>query len=200
MVGQCSRDEWGKDRFHRNPGYRDWGEGVKLRLRFCFNSATAGGRTGGRWNPRWFVQRFEECLEVGEVAIVQAQGAEPGRFGGGRGGVRLGLAGGAFQGCHPGVVHSQHPFELEDSIVHIGLGVAHVAEAGRAEPADVGGVAGDPVAAQVFESPAVVAQAEVMELAVAEVWPIVAVRATRGPSEQVEPGDRLVRERPWSSP
>ena len=87
---------------------------------------------------------------------------------------------------HPRVVHVQHPIQIELSVVHVGRGTPQVAQGGRAELAHVRGVLGVHIAAQVLQFAAVVGQAYIVELIVAEERAVVAVDAAGFGAEEVQ--------------
>ena len=76
--------------------------------------------------------------------------------------------------------------------MHIRRSLRNVPERGRAEAALVNRIVGDPIAAEVFVLPPVVAQAEVVKAAVAERGAVVAVHAPGLTPKEVETEDFLI--------
>jgi hypothetical protein len=96
---------------------------------------------------------------------------------------------------HPRVVHREQARQFEHAGVGQGLRLRRIPQRRRAKPAHVGGISGDRVAAEVLVRSAVEAQADVVESAVAEDWPVVAGKASGITAKQVEPQEFSIGQR-----
>jgi len=99
-----------------------------------------------------------------------------------------------LQSRHTGVVHVEHAGKFEQAVVHQWLGLGHIPQGRCSEPAHIFGLPGHSEPAKIFRRAAIVAEANVVELAIGKERPMVTVEAAGLATEEIKSVNLIVTE------